>query len=201
MDGSSATGEVVAYLSRLTGETLSSDRPVRLRSIQRAAFASWSRKQSYPISLRPVVSGKPFRIADLLDGGQPQTLPASNAEPVGVSAAPGATAAILGVGIDIEEVRNLPCAEDYREHPFYKDNFTPAEISHCIRQAESRASLCGVWAAKEAIIKAGRAKATLGQLSQVEVCWDAAGRPTYLGCQLSISHMTTTAVAVCIALA
>ena len=106
---------------------------------------------------------------------------------------------LAGVGIDIEEVERLPEAADHREHPFYRDNFTPAEISYAVMQPNPRASFCGMWAAKEAVLKSGIASAPNGHLGSIEIEHDARGRPGYRGSQLSISHTERTAVAVCIA--
>jgi phosphopantetheine--protein transferase-like protein len=105
----------------------------------------------------------------------------------------------LRIGIDIEEVDQLPHADDYRDHPFYQDHFTPGELSHAIRQADPRASLCGIWAAKEAIVKSGLLPTVPDHLREIEITHSAAGQPMLRGCQLSISHTPRTAVAVCIA--
>jgi phosphopantetheine--protein transferase-like protein len=205
MDGNQVSDEMVAYLSRLTGEPVSADQPLRLRSVQRAAFASWSRRQNLPISFVGVASGAPFSVRDLLTQDREITLisppiaPETNIVRSGqgvLSNLPVAT-----IGIDIEEVEYLPQADDYREHPFFQDNFTPEEIAYCIRQSDVRASLCGTWAAKEAIIKSGLVNAALGQLRLVEISRDGFGRPNFPNCSLSISHTASTAVAVCIATA
>lgn len=196
MAGDERLDEVVAYLSRLTGGPVSADGAVHLRSVHRAAFASWARQQAIPVRFAAMAPGAAFSVRDLLGeggGAAPVQLrrPASAATP---DAGP-----LLGVGIDIEEVGNLPATDDYREHPFYQGAFTPSEIAYCVRQADARASLCGTWAAKEAVVKSGAASAPPGRLSAIEIGRDAAGRPTFPGCQLSISHTASTAVAVCLA--
>ena len=106
----------------------------------------------------------------------------------------------LGIGIDIEAVAALPEADDYREAGFYRDTFTPSEIAYCLRQPNVRASFCGTWATKEAILKAGLAPMALSDLRQVEIQRDEDGRPVFPGASLSISHTGDTAVAVCLAL-
>jgi phosphopantetheine--protein transferase-like protein len=200
MDGEPASDAIVAYLSRLTGEDVSPDRPVRLRSVQRAAFASWSRKQDMKLSFGAIKTGVPFHIQDLF-GGNEDALPVRPAQQTQLIDAdrPQSPLPAFSIGIDIEEVGNLPQADDYREHPFYRDNFTPGEIAHCIRQSDVRGSLCGTWAAKEALIKSGLASAPLGRLNAIEITHDDAGRPGYPKCRLSISHTAATAVAVCVA--
>ncbi len=201
MAGDDRTGELVAYLSRLTGEALSADQRLQLRSVQRAALASWCRKQGLPVRFAVITSGAPFSVRELLAqeggaGAQAAMPPPSMAgTPAGL-----ASSAFRGIGIDIEEVASLPPAEDYREHSFYQDNFTPAELSYCIRQADVRASLCGIWAAKEAVVKSGLAPSP-GRLSSIEITHDPVARPSYAGAYLSISHTPATAVAVCVAAA
>ena len=198
---------VVTYLSRLTGEKLVIDTPLRLRSVQRAAFSSWARQQQLPVKLSVISSTIPFTIQQLLgvDAETPNpALPSAQVKTAAqekIIAAPAAAGMAPVVGIDIEEVENLPVATDYRSHPFYEDNFTAAEISFCIRQPNVRASFCGSWAAKEAILKAGVADAPAGHLKAIEILRDDAGRPLHPGCSISISHTARTAVAVCTAMA
>jgi len=185
---------LTAYLSRLTGTEVSADSPLRIRSVQRAALVSWARKQALPVRFELLAGSAATSARELLgDGGavvaQATPLPAL---------APGLPSG-LAIGIDIEEVAALPEAGDYRAHPFFADNFTPAELGYCIRQADVRASLCGMWAAKEAIVKAGVADAPFGQLRRIEIGHDARGRPVFAGCEISISHTARTAVAVCVA--
>ena len=191
---------VVTYLSRLTGESLTLDTPLRLRSVQRAAFSSWARQQQLPVRLAVISSSVPFSIQDLLMAEKElATVPEACSAPAQLaSIAPSSQlVAAAGVGIDIEEIENLPEADDYREHSFYQDNFTPAEISFCVRQPNVRASFCGCWAAKEAILKSGQASAPAGHLKGIEVRRDNLGRPLYPGCSVSISHTARTAVAIC----
>lgn len=102
------------------------------------------------------------------------------------------------IGIDIEELANLPVAEDYREHPFYRETFTPREISHCILQGNPAASFAGLFAAKEAIVKA---EGGAGRpLDRIEITHDQRGKPLADGYELSISHSGPLAVAVAIRL-
>jgi phosphopantetheine--protein transferase-like protein len=106
---------------------------------------------------------------------------------------PGAS----GVGIDIEEVAALPRVADLRKESFYTQNFTPAEIAYCILQADPYSSLTGLFAAKEAIVKAD------GQyrnrpFNTMEIGHSAEGRPEFPGIGLSISHAGGMAVAVAV---
>ncbi len=201
MDGNQSGDALVAYLSRLTGQAVSPDQKLSLRSVERAALASWSRQRNLQLSFGAIRDGVPFHIRDLFvhDGDAP---PAQAVTPAAAETdLPLSPLPALSIGIDIEEVCNLPQADDYREHAFYQDHFTPRELAHCIRQADVRASLCGTWAAKEALIKSGLARAPDGRLNAIEVTRDEAGRPGYPKCRISISHTASTAVAVCIVVA
>lgn len=183
------TGDLTAYLSRLTGETLSPGQTFRLRSVQRAALTAWARRQQPPIQLHGLALAETS--AEILLGAGSAAAPSP-------MPAPRTPAVSGGIGIDIEMVDALPTADDLRAHPFYQDNFTPAELAYCIRQRNVRASLCGLWAAKEAILKAGIV-ASPGTLRAIEVGHDDTARPTFPGCKLSISHTDIMAVAACIA--
>lgn len=190
---------VSTYLSRLTGETLTPDSPLRLRSVQRAALSSWARQQQVSLRFALISSSVPFTVRELLlpaDGDAAQVVVIPTTQQVIDTPVLKGTPANR-VGVDIEEVDSLPVAFDYREHAFYRDNFTAAEISYCIRQCSVRASLCGLWAAKEAILKAGVASAPQGHLKSIEISHDEEGRPVFTGCSLSISHSARSAIAVC----
>jgi phosphopantetheinyl transferase (holo-ACP synthase) len=102
-----------------------------------------------------------------------------------------------GVGIDIEEVAALPRVADLRKESFYARNFTPGEIAYCILQADPYVSLTGLWAAKEAIVKAD------GQYRNrpfhtIAIGHSPEGKPGFPGMGLSISHAGGMAVAVAI---
>jgi phosphopantetheine--protein transferase-like protein len=105
----------------------------------------------------------------------------------------------LAVGIDIEEIANLPLADDYREHPFYKSAFTPSEISYCIMQVNPASSFAGLFSVKEAIVKAGGSK-KINTLIEIGILHDDEGRPCHTGYELSLSHSGHYAVAVALRL-
>jgi phosphopantetheine--protein transferase-like protein len=187
-------------VSRLIDAPVDPDQAVSLRSVQRAALISFARKENIAVRSELLASSVAFTVRSLLGDG---AAPAPSGEkavltPLAGAAASAAGSSNLMVGLDIEAVAALPAADDYRTHPFYRDTFTPTEIAHCLLQGQAEASFCGLWAAKEAIIKAGLAAAP-DRLSAIEISWDAAGRPAYPGCALSISHTDTTAAAICVA--
>lgn len=102
---------------------------------------------------------------------------------------------MLPIGIDIEAISNFDEAEDYREHPFYKNNFTPQEISYCLLQNNTRLSFAGLFAAKEAIVKADNAYQNR-DFTAIEIEHDSKGKPYYKNFSISISHTNETAIAV-----
>jgi phosphopantetheine--protein transferase-like protein len=201
MDGNAGFDAALAYLSRLTGEDVTLNQKLGLRSIQRVALASWARQANIAVRGSLINSGSPFSVRELLTVGGPETAldePGTEAVSSGAVATPftGLMQGI-GIGIDIEDIGSLPEAADFREHPFYRDNFTPAEISYCVRQSNAAAAFCGTWAAKEAILKGSNAGPSLARLIDIEIVRDSFGRPTHPGFAISISHTPQTAVAMC----
>jgi phosphopantetheine--protein transferase-like protein len=198
MVGDKQMQKTVEFLSRLLGERVDPDWPVRMNSLQRAAFSSWIRKEGLPINASLIGKSEPSTLLDLFDNDDGAKLQVTTK--FAQLTPPADFAPVAGIGIDIEDIANLPQADDYREHTFFKDNFTATELSYCLMRPDVRASLCGMWAAKEALIKAGLTLPQPHRLDAIEITHDEVGRPTYPGWQLSISHTATTAVALCVAL-
>ncbi len=108
-----------------------------------------------------------------------------------------ATANELAVGIDIENISSLPVVNDFREDAFYTMNFTPAEIAYCILQPNAYASFAGLFAAKEAIVKADNTYKNKA-FNTIYIDHLPEGKPVHPGFQLSISHTSDIAVAVAV---
>jgi phosphopantetheine--protein transferase-like protein len=102
---------------------------------------------------------------------------------------------LLAVGIDMEEVSNMPVVADFREEPFYRQNFSEREIAYCILQPDPRQSFAGRFCAKEAICKADRDWRRM-PFNLIEIRSDAEGRPYFEGFALSISHTPAQAIAI-----
>jgi phosphopantetheine--protein transferase-like protein len=107
------------------------------------------------------------------------------------------SAAARGIGIDIEEVAALPRAVDFRKESFYSQNFTGGEIGYCILQPDPYSSFAGLFAVKEAIVKAD-AQYRDRPFSSLEIGHSADGKPGFPGFGLSISHAGGMAVAVAV---
>jgi phosphopantetheine--protein transferase-like protein len=103
-----------------------------------------------------------------------------------------------GIGIDMEEIKSLPLVNDFREDEFYKMNFTEQEISYCILQADSIASFAGLFAAKEAIVKADN-NYLHKTFNSIFIDHLPNGKPYHPSFQLSISHTNELAIAVAMA--
>lgn len=186
------------FLSRLLGRAVELNDPITLSSARKAQVASWLRSENIPFAYKDVNVGvtSVARILGSAAGPAAVPVPAPDGPPFPASSASGG----LSVGIDLESAANLPVADDFRTHPFYKANFTPREIAHCIERGDPIESFCGLWAAKEAVVKAGGASPAEGRFREVEIILEPGGKPTFPACALSISHESGFAVAVCIRL-
>jgi holo-[acyl-carrier protein] synthase len=103
----------------------------------------------------------------------------------------------LLIGVDIEDVDNMPKADDYREDEFYSLNFSEREISYCILQPEIQMSFAGKFAAKEAIVKADNSLKGV-PFKDIEILNDGNGRPYFGDLAISISHTEQHAVAIAV---
>jgi phosphopantetheinyl transferase (holo-ACP synthase) len=103
----------------------------------------------------------------------------------------------LDIGIDIEDIDNMPIVNDYREEPFYTANFSQREISYCILQHNPQASFAGKFAAKEALVKADNNLQKM-PFCEIEILNNESGRPVFDGFSISISHSRTVAIAMAI---
>ena len=201
---------LIAFLERLLGEPVDPAGQIAVSSTQRAQIVSWlqsngvaadfNRFKANLMSVADILAGGPAA-ADGLAAPAPATTrtipPLRPVTPV----ATGGGVAPIGLGIDLQALTSMPESSDYRADPFYTRNFTARELAHCIQQGNPRESLAGIWAAKEAVIKAGAAvTAKVGELGSIEITHTAEGAPGFPGCLISISHEAGMAAAVCVRL-
>ena len=100
-----------------------------------------------------------------------------------------------GIGIDIESKDNFEIPVDFRENSFYRENFTANEIAYCLLQSEPVLSFAGLFAAKEAVVKAENS--LIGKpFNLIEIQHTAQGKPYYRDFLISISHSRETAIAI-----
>jgi len=102
-----------------------------------------------------------------------------------------------GIGIDIEETDSMPRANDFREETFYKMNFSSSEIAYCILQPDPYASFAGLFAAKEAIVKADNSYKSKG-FNRIVIEHSETGKPVHSNFNLSISHTKNISIAVAV---
>jgi holo-[acyl-carrier protein] synthase len=111
------------------------------------------------------------------------------------------------IGVDIEKVARFPHVTDYWENIFYKDHFSPREISYCIKQDNPAEHFAGRWCAKEALIKCFAHLQTVS-FNNIEIIAGADKKlraylldnntVQVLPAKLSISHSEDYAIAVAI---
>lgn len=101
------------------------------------------------------------------------------------------------IGIDIEQISSLTKTTDFRNEGFYTDNFSEKEISYCILQPNVYASFAGLFAAKEAIVKANNQYKN-AKYNQLVITHNSSGKPEFAGMNISISHTEDAAVAVAV---
>ncbi|MGV2828590.1 4'-phosphopantetheinyl transferase superfamily protein [Myxosarcina sp. GI1(2024)] len=114
----------------------------------------------------------------------------------------------ISVGVDIEEVDNLPDTSNYRTHEFYQALFSLEEISYALLKNEPKQHLCGIFCAKEALKKAAPELVNL-RMDEIVVTHQQ-GRPVItlsdraidlrFNFQLSISHTQNYSVATVLAI-
>lgn len=173
-------------------------------SVAMYKFLAFAKKRlQKPVPLLPL--GCTLAEAEALLGGAPAgSIRPAVAEPR--KQAPAGDGPQGSLGTDIEMVDSMPETHDYRSHEFYTENFTPAEIAYCLLKPEPRVHFCGLFCAKESLIKAVPDSAGL-EPGNIEVTHDPSGRPYYLragGAEkppytLSISHSGSYAMAVAVA--
>lgn len=103
----------------------------------------------------------------------------------------------IQIGIDIEQISSLPKTNDFRNERFYTDNFSEKEISYCILQSNVYDSFAGLFAAKEAIVKANNQYMNI-KYNQLVITHSSSGKPAFIDMDISISHTENTVVAVAI---
>lgn len=202
--------KLIAYVSRMAGEPVAAGQQIILSSTQRVQLIGWlngqgvtadiNRFKSNLISvdqLLDLAAGRP--VTEALTGDKDEKGQTKKQRAKSYSVGP--VAPMRGIGIDIQPISAMPETTDYRADNFYKRNFTDRELAHSIQKGDPRESLAGIWAAKEAVLKAGAAvRSSSGEMADIEIVYDATGAPGFPGCLVSISHAAGVAVAVCIRL-
>lgn len=101
------------------------------------------------------------------------------------------------IGIDIEQTTQFNPATDYRSDAFYTMNYTPEEISYAILQPDPIQTFAGLFAAKEAIMKADNRYRSQA-FNEIAITYDKEGKPGFQGMAVSITHAGEYAIAVAV---
>lgn len=151
----------------------------RLSSAQKARFISWLQENKFSIPLgsetvEPVTAGT----------SDAQGAAVSNVESV--------------IGVDIQFVPELFTSKsiDLKSDPEMLRIFSQREIAYAETKSDPNVTLAGIFAAKEAIIKAGYFKNETTDLRNIEISHSENGKPLFLGFTLSISHSKDYAICV-----
>ena len=103
----------------------------------------------------------------------------------------------LSIGIDAQPVAEFKEVPDFRTDAFYTMNFNSSEISWCLLQNRPLLSFAGLFAAKEAMVKADNRYINT-PFHAIEVDHLLSGKPVAKGFRLSITHTDEMAIAVAI---
>lgn len=190
--------EIVAGFIKLSPELIGPDTPIDRRAVQSSIVLHRMYARLAEEGFTSEDYGRIKVFGDLLPAAAGRSFSGTSPDvtigplPVGI---PGHGAAGAGIGIDIEEISAMPRVNDFRTEDFYKMNFTPEEIAYCILQQDPYASFTGLFAAKEAIVKAGERRR--GEpFNKIPIGHSPEGKPLYPGFTISISHTPGLAVAV-----
>ncbi len=96
------------------------------------------------------------------------------------------------IGIDIQEISELPDCCDYWEDLFYTNKFNKEEIAYCVTKGNPKQSFAGIYSCKEALIKADN------QLlwDDIIISHNQDGEPYFNNYQISISHSGLYSIAI-----
>lgn len=129
-------------------------------------------------------------------GGDPQLVPVDNTNSFGGDFN-NQNFSENSIGIDIEKINQMPVVTDYRADEFYKMNFSSSEIAYCILRPEPLVSFAGLFAAKEAIVKANNQFKNIS-FNQINIDHLPDGKPVHNQFNISISHSNEMAIAVAV---
>jgi phosphopantetheine--protein transferase-like protein len=98
------------------------------------------------------------------------------------------------VGIDIQEINELPDSIDFWEDEFYKSKFTSEEIAFCITKDNAKQSFAGLYSCKEALIKSNNNL----KWEDINILHNINGKPIFPDYYISISHSGLYSIAIAI---
>ena len=178
---SSMNDEILNRFNILLGQQSNTVDLDRLSSAQRARFISWLRENNLSLS----ESSKEI---------EAKTELASNFQSNDESVAIG----IKGIGVDIQFIPELfpSKVSDLKSDPEILRIFSQREIAFAETKRRPTETLAGIFAAKEAIIKAGFQGISDSDLNAIEILHSEDGRPEFPQYALSISHSNEYTIAI-----
>jgi phosphopantetheinyl transferase (holo-ACP synthase) len=189
MSDSNASG----FLSRLLGRPVTVDDEILLSSAQRVRFHAWLSSNGF--SFDEGALARRFCLRELLGELHREIEPRAVSE---VSARLESTGAEGGyIGVDMQKVAEMfpeELPQDLKSSGELKKIFTLKELSYAATRPAPAATLAGIFAAKEAVLKCMDGE--LPGLTHLEILPDSRGRPSSPGFRISISHSGEYAVAV-----
>ena len=190
--------EVIKKINTTLKTNISAESFNKLSSFECHLMVSILREFGYEIKMEQVIKG--FILKNIIENTSP------NVQIINESKQPGLENDQLSaqnwptndnsMGIDIvniKEFRNKIDNQDLREISFVNDIFFDSEIAYSIMQSDPIETLAGIFAAKEAVLKATH---NYSNICEIKISRDTFGAPTCPGCTLSISHENDYAVAV-----
>lgn len=178
---------VLARLNTLTGMQNDKVDLSVLSSAQLARFLSWAKENRVDVQQ--------------YDNFSPQSTKGFNlANSVTRSDRKHNSAGAASVGIDVQSrVEFFPNSiDDLKGCPEINNIFSQKEIAYAETRSDPELSLTGLFAAKEALLKAGACGRHLTQLNEIEIGHTKDGRPIYDGFSISISHSADLSIAVAV---
>jgi phosphopantetheinyl transferase (holo-ACP synthase) len=88
------------------------------------------------------------------------------------------------VGIDIQEISELPDSIDFWEDDFYISKFNKEEIAYCVAKENPKQSFAGLYSCKEALIKCDNNL----NWEEINITHNKIGKPQFDNYIISISH-------------
>jgi len=183
------------FFSKLTNAKLDADTAISLSSAQKSRAYAWLEVNKIPFQEQLI--HKKFSLNSLLnisheidennisshEENTPKFMPPNNAAYFGQ------------VGIDIQRIDELfpkGVPSDLKSDSELKLIFTSRELTYAEGKENTEATLTGIFAAKEAILKTGFVNRTLAEIEVLPNQW---GQPIFDGASISISHSGNYAVA------
>jgi phosphopantetheine--protein transferase-like protein len=173
--------EILNRFNKIQGQENSTVDLNRLSSAQRARFISWLRENNFSI---PETTQEIETTPELTSTFQ------SDEESISIGT--------KGIGVDIQFIPELfpSKVDDLKSDPEILRIFSRHEIAFAETKRKPNETLTGIFAAKEAIIKAGFQSKSNSDLNKIEILHSEDGKPEFPDYALSISHSNEYAIAI-----